>query len=58
MTDSTLPKAPRGLVCPSCGHGRLPVVYTRHRDGNVVRVRCCGNCRRRLVTHERIAGSR
>jgi transcriptional regulator NrdR family protein len=58
MTNHAIPQASRGLVCPGCGHNRLRVAYTRQRAGTVVRVRRCGHCHRRIVTHERIAGSR
>lgn len=47
----------RGIQCPSCGCRHLYVVYTRHRASAIVRLRRCRNCQRRIVTHERVAGS-
>lgn len=44
---------PRGLVCPRCGCGHLPVAYTRHRPGAIVRCRACRHCGKRMITRER-----
>lgn len=47
---------PRGVRCPDCGCGHLPVLYTRHLEGGRVRrVRQCRHCGRRVLTTERIA---
>ena len=40
------------MQCKDCGCSHLPVVYTRHREGKVVRVRECRNCGRRVATRE------
>jgi len=42
------------LACPSCACAHLPVLYTRQRAKQIVRVRACRNCGRRLVTRETI----
>ena len=42
-----------GLECPNCGCKHLPVYYTRHRPGYVMRVRRCRHCGRRMLTKER-----
>jgi transcriptional regulator NrdR family protein len=47
----------RGIECPSCGCRHLYVLYTRHRGRAIVRVRTCRHCSRRIVTHERVAGT-
>ena len=44
----------QGLECPTCGCRHLPVLYTRHRDKQTIRVRQCRNCGRRIVTRERV----
>jgi len=48
------PAEPRGLRCPQCGCGHLPVLYTRQQRDHVLRVRCCRDCGRRVVTRERV----
>jgi hypothetical protein len=49
--------APRGLVCHSCGNGRLKVVYTRPApSGRIVRRRECRNWGKRVTTWERMIG--
>jgi transcriptional regulator NrdR family protein len=40
--------------CPTCGCRHLPVLYTRQRAQQIVRVRACRNCGRRIVTRETI----
>ena len=47
---------PRGLACGKCGSGQLRVIYTRRRDGYIVRRRQCANCGTRMLTCERPAG--
>ena len=44
-----------GLVCPKCGCRHLIVVYTRPRVRQILRVRACRHCGRRLVTRERLS---
>jgi len=57
MHNYQLPRPPvNGLTCRKCGCRGLPVVYTRHRNGCVVRSRKCENCGTRLLTKERPAG--
>lgn len=43
-----------GLRCPDCGCRYLPVRYQRQQLGQVMRVRHCRNCGRRVVTRERM----
>jgi|JRYL01.1.fsa_nt_gb DNA-directed RNA polymerase subunit RPC12/RpoP len=43
----------RGLRCPKCGCGHLPVRYTRQQNGHIMRVRRCRHCGHRVVTRER-----
>jgi DNA-directed RNA polymerase subunit RPC12/RpoP len=43
----------RGLRCPKCGCGHLPVRYTRQQSGHIMRVRKCRHCGHRVVTRER-----
>jgi transcriptional regulator NrdR family protein len=50
-------KRDRGLTCPGCASHRLQVLYTRHRARSIMRVRRCRDCGRRVVTHERLAGT-
>ncbi len=52
--SSSKPAEPRGLVCPRCGCRHLPVIYTRHRPGHVLRMRECRHCGRRIPTRERL----
>ena len=48
----------RGLKCPACGCRHFTVVYTRpSTQDRVIRRRECRNCRRRISTVERVAGS-
>lgn len=48
---------PRGVRCPDCGCGHLPVWQTRPLPGGRVRrVRICRNCGRRVSTTEGLAG--
>ena len=42
----------RGLVCRRCGCRHFDVVYTRPREGFILRLRECRNCGRRIVTRE------
>lgn len=49
--------ATRGLVCGSCGHPRLKVVYTRPGPGGrIVRRRECRRCGARITTWELMIG--
>jgi hypothetical protein len=49
--------ATRGLVCESCGHPRLKVVYTRRAPGGrIVRRRECKHCGQRITTWEHRIG--
>lgn len=41
------------LRCPSCHCEHLPVQYTRHQLGHIMRVRKCRHCGRRVITRER-----
>ena len=43
---------PAGVVCRHCGCRHLPVNYTRHHRGFILRVRECRHCGRRPVTRE------
>ena len=43
----------RGLECRKCGCRHFYVIYTRRREGVIVRLRECRNCGKRLLTHER-----
>jgi hypothetical protein len=47
----------RGLVCRKCGSRHFLVVYTRPRDGCIVRSRKCRNCGTRMITWERPVGT-
>lgn len=47
---------PKRLRCRKCGCEHLPVLYTRHVKGAVVRVRECRHCGTRLRTREQAAG--
>ena len=42
-----------GLACRTCDGRALRVVYTRHRDGCIVRCRECMTCKSRMFTRER-----
>ena len=49
--------ATRGLVCGTCGHPRLKVVYTRRAPGGrIVRRRECKRCGQRMTTWEHRIG--
>ncbi|MEX2388790.1 MAG: hypothetical protein WD534_13005 [Phycisphaeraceae bacterium] len=56
LSELTTPRDPeeRGLRCPRCGCGHLPVVYTRPKPGCILRVRECRHCGKRLSTRERV----
>ena len=45
-------RADSGVVCRHCGCRHLPVYYTRHQNGRILRLRECRHCGRRLVTRE------
>jgi transcriptional regulator NrdR family protein len=47
----------QGLVCRVCGGRLFTVIYTRNRNGYVVRSRQCKRCGQRMITWERPAGS-
>ncbi|MCG3181854.1 MAG: hypothetical protein BIFFINMI_04289 [Phycisphaerae bacterium] len=51
-----LPPPPRnvGLVCRACGCRHFHTVYTRPRDGYILRRKECRNCGRRVMTREQI----
>jgi hypothetical protein len=51
--DSRKKEPPVGLACSKCGCQHLLVVYTRPREGCILRVRSCRHCGRRIVTRER-----
>ena len=42
-----------GLPCVRCGHPKSKVIYTRGREGKLVRRRECRRCKARITTHER-----
>lgn len=46
----------QSLECPRCGCRHMYVVYTRSTPGRIVRIRECRHCKRRLRTHEQVAG--
>jgi transcriptional regulator NrdR family protein len=46
----------RGITCRHCGCRRLRVIYTRAREGKVVRRRECQRCGTRITTWERAIG--
>lgn len=45
---------PSGIPCPGCGHLLNNVLFTRKAAGQILRVRKCEKCRRRVRTSERI----
>lgn len=46
----------KGLTCPQCGCRHFYVLYTRPRDGKIVRRKECRHCGRRVTTTERVVG--
>lgn len=42
-----------GLECPKCGCRHLFVVYTRAREGGIIRRKECRHCGRRISTKEK-----
>jgi transcriptional regulator NrdR family protein len=46
----------QGIECPRCGCRHLYVVYTRHRNKKILRVRECRHCGRRIKTYEQMGG--
>jgi transcriptional regulator NrdR family protein len=46
----------KGIVCNRCKNVSLPVIYTRKRDGKIIRLRECSECKQRLLTIERSMG--
>jgi transcriptional regulator NrdR family protein len=46
----------QGIQCPVCENSQFRVVYTRHRDRKIIRVRACTRCNERILTHERMVG--
>jgi transcriptional regulator NrdR family protein len=47
-------RPPVGLECPRCGCRHFRVIYTRPRNGSILRRKECRHCGRRVVTRERI----
>ena len=47
----------KGIRCPRCGCGDLRVLYTRPGNDQRQRVRLCRNCKRRIVTYEKVIGT-
>jgi transcriptional regulator NrdR family protein len=45
-----------GIVCNQCGNDSLKVIYTRRRDGKIIRLRGCTQCKKRFLTLERVIG--
>ncbi len=45
-----------GLACRKCGGRGFMVVYTRHRQGYIVRSRKCKDCGHRMLTKVRPVG--
>lgn len=52
MTAGKQPQ-PRGVTCPRCDCRRSYVIYTRHRQEHILRLRECRSCGRRWTTRER-----
>jgi hypothetical protein len=53
------PESPQsGFECRNCGCRHFEVYYTRPRDGYIVRSRFCRNCGRRIITRERVIGTK
>lgn len=50
------PPEPRGIECRKCGCRHFTVVYTRHREDKITRLRQCRHCGARVSTTERITG--
>ena len=46
----------QGLVCRKCGGRLFCVIYTRYRDGFILRRRECPTCGNRMLTQERPVG--
>ncbi len=46
----------RGIECPRCGCRHFYVVYTRLREGSIMRRRECRHCGRRITTREKPVG--
>lgn len=42
----------KSIKCPNCGCVWVPVAYTRHRKGKVIRRRDCVDCGYKLMTQE------
>jgi transcriptional regulator NrdR family protein len=55
MPESTTPPQV-GLRCRKCGGSRFRVIYTRARDGKIIRRRECRECGTRVTTWERAIG--
>lgn len=47
----------KGIECPRCGCRHFYVIYTRPRDGKIVRRKECRHCQRRVTTSESVVGS-
>lgn len=46
-----------GLGCPRCGCRHLRVIYGRPKPGGeLMRVRECRHCGRRIITREKVMG--
>lgn len=43
---------PKGIQCAACGCCHFRVVYTRPRQGHILRAKACRNCGRRVFTRE------
>lgn len=46
-------KVQTGLACPRCACRHMRVVYTRPRASQIIRVRECRHCGKRVLTRER-----
>jgi transcriptional regulator NrdR family protein len=44
----------RGLECSKCGCRHFEVVYTRPKTAQIVRLRECRHCGKRVLTRERV----
>lgn len=53
---AALPAEQRGLECRQCGCRHFEVCYTRQQENQIMRVRQCRHCGRRLVTYEKPVG--
>jgi DNA-directed RNA polymerase subunit M/transcription elongation factor TFIIS len=53
MTTDQQRSQPCGVICPRCDCRHSYVIYTRHRQEHILRLRECRACGRRWTTRER-----